>query len=170
MEVRAWDVGKSECRLVMRRIRVSTSPGTKVSPRPTGASLRERMENTLNGESQESWRWFDHPAERPLLWPVQSLVPTMVVSQRLLGCTGQPGSITGSAFEVLEPYAGRSSRQGCDPAGESPAVSVAHVGHEAMPQPRMGNHLGDAWCKRPGRPTARLSRWVQPGGLASVGA
>jgi len=110
MEVRAWDVGRSERRLVMRRIRVSTSPGTKVSPRPTGASLRERMENTLNGESQESWRWFDHPAERPLLWPVQSLVPTMVVSQRLLSCIGQPGSIKGSAFEVLEPYAGKLAR------------------------------------------------------------
>ena len=68
------------------------------------------MENTLNGESQESWRWFDHPAERPLLWPVQSLVPTMVVSQRLLDCIGQPGSIKGSAFEVLEPYAGKLAR------------------------------------------------------------
>ena len=74
MEVRAWDVGRSEGRPVMGRIRVAASPGTKVSPRPTGASLRESMENTLNGESQESWRWFDHPAERPLLWPVQSLV------------------------------------------------------------------------------------------------
>jgi len=52
MEVRAWEVGKSERRPVMGRIRVSTLPGTKVSPRPTGASLRERMENTLNGESK----------------------------------------------------------------------------------------------------------------------
>ena len=110
MEVRAWDVGRSDCRPVLGRIRVSTSPGTKVSPRPTGASLRERMENTLNGESQESWRWFDHPAERPLLWRVQSLVPTMVVSQRLPCCIRQPGSIKGSAFEVLEPYAGKLAR------------------------------------------------------------
>src|SRR6185295_19086593 len=84
--------------------------GTRVSPRPTGASLRERMENTLNGESQESWRWFDHLAERPLLWLVQSLVPSMIVSQRLLGCVEQPGSIKGSAFEVLEPYAGKLAR------------------------------------------------------------
>ena len=110
MKVRAWDVGGSEGRPVMGRIRVSTLPGTKVIPRPTGASLRERMENTLNGESQESWRWFDHPAERPLLWRVQSLVPTMVVSQRLSCCIGQPGSIKGSAFEVLEPYAGKLAR------------------------------------------------------------
>ena len=37
--------------------------------------LRERMENTLNGESQVSGRWFDHPAEHPLPWLAQSLVP-----------------------------------------------------------------------------------------------
>ena len=108
MEVRAWDVGRSEGRPVMGRIRVSTLPGTKVSPRPTGASLRERMENTLNGESQESWRWFDHPAERPLLWPVQSLVPTMVVSQRLFREGNRVDEE--SAFEVLEPYAGKLAR------------------------------------------------------------
>jgi len=47
---------------------------------------------------------------------------------------------------------GWSSRQGCNPAGESPAVSVARVGHVAMPHPGMGNHPGYAWCKRPGRP------------------
>jgi hypothetical protein len=83
MEVRAWDVGKSEGRSVMERIRVSTSPGTKVSPRPTGAFSRESMENTLNGKSKERWRWFDHPPVQPLLWPSQSLVPTMLVSRRL---------------------------------------------------------------------------------------
>jgi hypothetical protein len=94
----------------MGRIRVSTLPGTKVSPRPTGASLRERMENTLNGKSNERRRWFDHPSVQPLLWRVQSLVPTMLVSQRLPGCIGQPGSIKGSAFEVLEPYAGKLAR------------------------------------------------------------
>jgi hypothetical protein len=47
---------------------------------------------------------------------------------------------------------GWSSRQDCNPAGESPAVSVARVGHVVMPHPGMGNHLGYAWCKRPGRP------------------
>ena len=36
--------------------------------------------------------------------------------------------------------------------------------------PQWVTTAGDAWCKRPGRPTAGLSRWVQPGGLASVGA
>ena len=48
-----------------------------------------------------------------------------------------------------------SSRQGCNPAGASPAVSIAQVGHVAMPHPGMGNHPGDAWCKRPGRPARR---------------
>ena len=109
MEVRAWDVGRSEGRSVMERIRVSTSPGTKVSPRPTGAFSRESMENTLNGKSKERWRWFDHPPVQPLLWRVQSLVPTMLVSRRLFR-KGQPGSIKGSAFEVLEPYAGKLAR------------------------------------------------------------
>ena len=51
--------------------------------------------------------------------------------------------------------AGGSSRQGCNPAGASPAVSIAQVGHVAMPHPGMGNHPGDAWCKRPGRPARR---------------
>jgi hypothetical protein len=68
MEVRAWDVGKSEGRSVMERIRVLMLPGTKVSPRPTGTFSRDRMENTLNGKSKERWRWFDHPPVQPLLW------------------------------------------------------------------------------------------------------
>src|ERR1700726_4287993 len=41
MAVGAWDVGRSECRAVMARIRVATSPGTKVSPRPTGLTSQE---------------------------------------------------------------------------------------------------------------------------------
>jgi len=41
MAVRAWDVGRSECRTVMVRIRVETSPGTKVSSRPTGLTSQE---------------------------------------------------------------------------------------------------------------------------------
>ena len=56
---------------------------------------------------------------------------------------------------VEEPDAEGSSRQGCNPAGASPAVSIAQVGHVAMPHPGMGNHPGDAWCKRPGRPARR---------------
>jgi hypothetical protein len=107
-------------------------------------------------------------APPPLASP--ELVPTMIVSQRLLGRTGQPGSIKGSAFEVLEPYAGRSSRQGCDPAGESPAVSNAQSGHVAMPHPGVGNQPGDAWCKRPSGSAPVVLRSVQSGGLASVGA
>jgi hypothetical protein len=41
MAVRAWDVGRSERRTVMVRIRVETSPGTKVSPRPIGLTSQE---------------------------------------------------------------------------------------------------------------------------------
>ena len=64
----------------------------------------------------------------------------------------------------------RSGRQGCNPAGESPAVSVARIGYVVMPHPGAGNQPGYAWCKRPGRPEAKFQRWVQPGGLSSVGA
>jgi hypothetical protein len=51
---------------------------------------------------------------------------------------------------IGKPCAGRSSRQGCDPAGESPATSVVHVEREATPHPDSGNRSGDAWCERPG--------------------
>jgi len=65
----------------------------------------------------------------------------------------------------------RSGRQGCNPVGGSPAVSVARVGCVAMPHLGAGNQPSYAWCKRPGRPEElELQRWVQPGGLASVGA
>jgi hypothetical protein len=57
MEVRVWDVGKSERRLVMRRIRVSTSPGTKVSPRPTGLSLQENRQKRLEMGEGKVRRW-----------------------------------------------------------------------------------------------------------------
>jgi len=52
MAVRAWDFGKSECRAVMARIRVATSPGTKVSRRPTGLPSQESMLNRYDGEEQ----------------------------------------------------------------------------------------------------------------------
>jgi len=61
-------------------------------------------------------------------------------------------AVAGCVSFTEEPDVGRSSRQGCNPAGESPAVSVARVGHVVMPRPGMGNHPGYAWCKRPGRP------------------
>jgi hypothetical protein len=65
--------------------------------------------------------------------------------------------------------AGRSSRQGCHLAGASPAMSIAQIRHVAIPHPKAGNLLGDAWCKRPGRPVGGL-RWERSGGLASGGA
>jgi hypothetical protein len=43
----------------------------------------------------------------------------------------------------------RSSRQSYNPTGESPVVSIAHIGHVVIPQPGAGNQLGLAWCKRP---------------------
>jgi hypothetical protein len=58
----------------------------------------------------------------------------------------------------------------CNPVGESPTVSVARVGHVVMPHLGAGNQPSYAWCKRPGRPEDLvLQRWVQPGGLTSVG-
>lgn len=50
-----------------------------------------------------------------------------------------------------EPDAERSSRQGCDPAGERPVMTIAHVGHVVTPHLVSGNLTGDAWCERPGR-------------------
>ena len=50
--MRAWEVGRSECRAVMVRIRVGTSPGTKVSKRPTGLTSQESMWNRYDEERQ----------------------------------------------------------------------------------------------------------------------
>ncbi len=92
---------------------------------------------------------------------------------------GYTGTYSGNA-ETAKPLAygcarristRRSGQQGRNPAGESPAVSVARVGHVAMPHLGAGNQPSYAWCKRPGRPEdSEPQRWVQPGGLASVGA
>lgn len=118
LEVRAWDVGKSEGRPVMGRIRVSTLPGTKVSPRPTGASLGERMDNTLNGKSKRETEVVRPPvgASPPLAGPEP--VSTVLVSQRLLSCRGSRVDLR-SAFEVLEPYAGKLARTVLRGAGGS---------------------------------------------------
>jgi len=70
-----------------------------------------------------------------------------------------------------EPYAGRSSRQGCDPAGERPAMTIAHIGHVVTPHPVPGNRAGDAWCERPGRlADTEPLWWEQSEGQASAGA
>lgn len=52
MGVRDWEVGRSEGRPVMGRIRVATSPGLKGSPRPTGPSLQEILKNRSNEGKQ----------------------------------------------------------------------------------------------------------------------
>jgi len=52
MAVRVWEVGRSEGRAVTAWIRVLTSPGTKVRPRPTGLSSQESMENRRHEEKQ----------------------------------------------------------------------------------------------------------------------
>jgi hypothetical protein len=50
-------------------------------------------------------------------------------------------------------------------------VSVSRIGHVVMPHLEAGNQPSYAWYKRPGRPEdSVLQRWVQPGGLAGVGA
>jgi len=109
LEVRAWEVGRSECPPVMGRIRVSTSSGTKVSRRPTGASLREHMENTLNGESKWEMEVVRQPVCAPPLLAGPELVPAMLVSQGMSSCRDNRVGL-GSAFEVLEPYAGKLAR------------------------------------------------------------
>ena len=66
---------------------------------------------------------------------------------------------------------GGSGRQGHNPAGESPVVSVARNGHVAISQFTVGNPVSIARCKRPGCPEGKeLQRWAQSGGLASMGA
>jgi hypothetical protein len=52
--MRDWEVGKSECCPVMGQIGVLTSPYAKASPRPTGLSLRENLENCNDEEKQMS--------------------------------------------------------------------------------------------------------------------
>jgi len=45
---------------------------------------------------------------------------------------------------------GGSSRQGRNPAGESPVLLIARFKQVVIPQIRRGNPLVGAWCKRPG--------------------
>jgi len=52
MVMRAQEVGRSECFAVMARIRVETSLGTKVSPRPTGLLLQDNLKNHTMRELQ----------------------------------------------------------------------------------------------------------------------
>ena len=82
--------------------------------------------------------------------------------------------------KLLEPFGitkfytdgwGGSGRQGHNPAGGSPVMSIARFRHVAIPHLGAGNQPSYAWCKRPGRPgDFELQRWAQPGGLASMGA
>lgn len=52
MVMREQEVGKSERAAVIASIRVSTSPDTKVCPRPTGLLSRENLENRFYGGKQ----------------------------------------------------------------------------------------------------------------------
>ena len=51
-----------------------------------------------------------------------------------------------------------------------PSCQLPDFRHVVMPHLGMGNHPGDAWCKRLGRPEHKVQWWVQPEGLASMGA
>ncbi len=91
-----------------------------------------------------------------------SLSPPMTVQAPQATSRARPRIQRGGACVLVrEPGAGRSSRQDRNPTGASPAVTIAQIGHVAMPHPGRGNPPGDAWCKRPGRP--------MPSGIA-VGA
>ena len=103
--MRAWEVGRSEGRPVMGRIRVPMLPGTKVSPRPTGASLRESMHSALNGESKIEMEVVRPPVGAPLPLARPELGVCMPVSQRSFRKGGRVDDK--SAFEVLEPCAGK---------------------------------------------------------------
>jgi len=52
MGVRVKDVGESESRAVMVRIRVQDLPGAKASRLPTGVSLRDSLGNLFGKESK----------------------------------------------------------------------------------------------------------------------
>ena len=47
MTLWAWEVGKSEGRIVMVRIRVLRLSDAKACPRPTGLSSQKNLENPL---------------------------------------------------------------------------------------------------------------------------
>ena len=60
--------------------------------------------------------------------------------------------LSGYRAKGIEREGWRSGRQGRNPAGESPAMSIACFGHVAMPQFMLGNRMFYAWCIRPGCP------------------
>jgi hypothetical protein len=75
---------------------------------------------------------------------------------QLMGTIRYPGDRVSHAKKIIDkPCAGRSSRQGCGPAGESPAMLIVRVEHVATPHPGPGNRPGDAWCERPGGPARK---------------
>ena len=74
-------------------------------------------------------------------------------SRCTMGTAGVRVQATGERFAEITPGRG-SGQQGRNPAGESPAVSIARVGHVAIPHLGAGNQPSYAWCKRPGRPGA----------------
>jgi len=109
MEVRAWEVGKSERRPVMGRIRVFNvtrheSEQTSdwcLFARAYGEHLKRGKQM---GDGGGSTTRLCAPSSG---WP--ELVPTMLVSQRMSSCRDNRVGL-GPAFEVLEPYAGKLAR------------------------------------------------------------
>jgi len=74
------------------------------------------------------------------------------------GCVMNEPMITGcqpdSRNSTVRDERGGSGRQGHNPAGVSPVMSIARFRHVAIPHLGAGNQPSYAWCKRPGRPGA----------------
>lgn len=105
MEVRVWDVGKKRMPLCNGADTGFNVTRHESEPTSDECLFARKYGEHLNREEQERWSWFDHPPVQPLLWQVQSLVPTMLLSRRLFREGNRVG--LGSAFEVLEPYTGK---------------------------------------------------------------
>ena len=132
----------------------STAEAGELSPRDPVEGRGHRQVAPVEGKTANTPRLGPVSTSRQRIAELARQALGMAVA--IAGLPGPAGTRRRVAKpSVEEPDAAGSSRQGCNPAGASPAVSIAQVGHVAMPHPGMANHPGDAWCKRPGRPARR---------------
>ena len=126
----------------------STAEAGELSPRDPVEGRGHRQVAPLEGKTANTPRLGPVSTSRQRIAELARHAVGMAVAIAWLpGPAGTRRRV--AKLSVEEPDAAGSSRQGCNPAGASPAVSIAQVGHVAMPHPGMGNHPGDAWCKRP---------------------